>query len=162
MTSYNAILGRTDINAFQVVVSTYHVKIQFPTKNGVRMEKGDQKLARSCYVAVLRAYGIGGQVLPIEGMDVMEDEERRRKMAEDLIPIHLDPEDRKKVTYIGASLKGHLKEKLVKFLHENNDVFDWTIAAMPGIDPQLITHKLNVDPLRKPIKQNKRSFAPER
>ena len=33
---------------------------------------------------------------------------------------------------------------------------------MLGIDPQLITHELNADPLRKPIKQKKRSFAPER
>ena len=33
---------------------------------------------------------------------------------------------------------------------------------MPGIDPQLITHKLNVDSLKKPIKQKKRNFAPER
>ena len=33
---------------------------------------------------------------------------------------------------------------------------------MPGVDPELITHKLNVDPNRKTIKQKKRSFAPER
>ena len=33
---------------------------------------------------------------------------------------------------------------------------------MPGIDPGLITHKLNVDPLKKTIKQKKRNFAPER
>ena len=33
---------------------------------------------------------------------------------------------------------------------------------MPGIDPSLITHKLNMDPKRKTVKQKKRSFAPER
>ncbi|KAL8148259.1 hypothetical protein AgCh_005574 [Apium graveolens] len=38
-----------------------------------------------------------------------------------------------------------------------------TVAAdMPGINPELITHKLNVDPNRKTVKQKKRSFAPER
>ena len=129
------ILGRTDINAFQTVASTYNLKVKFPTKIGVGMEKGDQKLARSCYVAALRAYGIGGQVLPIDDMDVREDEERRGKPAEDLIPIPLDPVDPKKVTYIGASLKSPLKERLVKFLKENNDVFAWKSADMPGIDP---------------------------
>ena len=66
VTSYNAILGRTGINYFQAVASTYHLKIKFPTKNGIVMEKEDQKLARSCYIAALRADGIGGQVLPIE------------------------------------------------------------------------------------------------
>ena len=36
------------------------------------------------------------------------------------------------------------------------------MTNMPGIDPQLITHTLNVDPLRKLIKQKKKSFAPKR
>ena len=36
------------------------------------------------------------------------------------------------------------------------------MTDMPGIDPQLITHKLNVDPTMKTIKKNKRSFALER
>ena len=78
----------------------------------------------------------------------------------DLTP--LDPKDPTKVTYIDASLQGPPKEKLTKFLQENSDVFAWTAADMPGIDAQLITHKLNVDSLKKPIKQKKRSFAPER
>ena len=33
---------------------------------------------------------------------------------------------------------------------------------MPGISPDLITHKLNIDPNRKTVKQKKRNFAPER
>ena len=83
-------------------------------------------------------------------------------MAENLIPIPLDHKDPTKVTYIGASLQGPSNEKLIKFLQENTDVFTWITAEMPGIDPQLITHKLNMDSLRKPIKQKKRSFTPAR
>ena len=33
---------------------------------------------------------------------------------------------------------------------------------MRGIDPTVITHRLNVSPSFKPIKQKRRSFAPER
>ena len=33
---------------------------------------------------------------------------------------------------------------------------------MGGIDPAIITHRLNVDPSFKPVKQKRRSFAPER
>ena len=33
---------------------------------------------------------------------------------------------------------------------------------MPGIDPSVITHRLNVYPSSKPIQQKKRVFAPER
>ena len=35
VSSYNAILGRTGISAFQAVTSTYHLKIKFPSRNGV-------------------------------------------------------------------------------------------------------------------------------
>ena len=33
---------------------------------------------------------------------------------------------------------------------------------MEGIDPAIITHRLNVSPSFKPVKQKRRSFAPER
>ena len=33
---------------------------------------------------------------------------------------------------------------------------------MPGIDPSVITHRLNVHPSSKPVRQRKRVFAPER
>ena len=33
---------------------------------------------------------------------------------------------------------------------------------MPGIAPEIIQHKLNVNPDRKPIQQKRRVFAPER
>ena len=33
---------------------------------------------------------------------------------------------------------------------------------MPGIDPQVISHRHNVDPSFRPVKQKKRAMAPER
>ena len=33
---------------------------------------------------------------------------------------------------------------------------------MGGIDPEVITHRLNISPSFKPVKQKRRSFAPER
>ncbi|KAL0420909.1 UNVERIFIED_CONTAM: hypothetical protein Slati_3113800 [Sesamum latifolium] len=32
--AYNIILGRPTLNAFQAVISTYHMKIKFPTPSG--------------------------------------------------------------------------------------------------------------------------------
>ena len=163
MTSYNAILGRTWNECFpRSEASTYHLKIKFPAQNGIGMEKGDQKEALSCYEAALRANEIRGQAHPLEDMDVKEDEERHGKSDEDFIHIPLDPKDPTKVTYIGASLQGPSKENLTKFLQEYSDDFAWTVADTPGIDPQPITLMLNMDTLRKPIKQKKRSFAPKR
>ncbi|KAL8134606.1 hypothetical protein AgCh_009579 [Apium graveolens] len=150
------------IHAFKAVPSNYHLVMKFPTQNGIGEERRDQKMARSCYVASLRADGVGGQVLPIENLDIRKNDEKRGKPAEDLVSIPLAPEDPEKVTFVGATLKEPLKEKLVKFLQENSDVFAWSAADMPGIDPELITHKLNVDPNRNTMNQKKRSFAPER
>ena len=146
VTAYNAILGRMGINVFQAVASTYHMKLKFPTKNDIGMEEGDQKLARSCYVTALKA---GGKLFPLKTWMLEKMKKGEEKSAEDLIPIPLDPEDPTKVTYIGASFQGPSKEKLTKFLQENSDVFAWTAADMPGIDPQLITHKLNMESLEK-------------
>lgn len=92
-----------------------------------------------------------GQVLPIQDMDIREDDEHWGKPTENLNPIPLELGNPKKVTYIETSFKEPLKGKLITFLQENNDVFAWAMADMSGIDPQLITHKLNIDPTRKKI-----------
>ncbi|XP_074323599.1 uncharacterized protein LOC141660510 [Apium graveolens] len=160
--TYNTIMGRTGIHAFKDVPSTYHMVLKFPTRNGIGEARGDQKMAHSCYIAALRPDGTGGQVLPIEDKDVQENDELRGKPAEDLVPIPLDPLDPEKVTYIRASLDKPLKGRITTFLQENNDVFAWTAADMPGIDPNLITHRLNIDPTRKAVKQRKRTYAPDR
>ncbi|KAK3031549.1 hypothetical protein RJ639_035462 [Escallonia herrerae] len=52
--SYNGFLGRTGLNRLQVVASTYHLLMKFPMSRGVKFVKGDQMLARRCYVASCR------------------------------------------------------------------------------------------------------------
>ncbi|KAK2997405.1 hypothetical protein RJ639_024873 [Escallonia herrerae] len=41
------------------------------------------------------------------------------------------------------------------------DIFTWTATDISGIDPKVITHKLNVDLSKKHVKQRKGTFAPE-
>ena len=47
--AYNIILGRTALNKAKAVISTHHLKVKFPTPNGIGEMKGDQKSARECY-----------------------------------------------------------------------------------------------------------------
>ncbi|KAL5566413.1 hypothetical protein UlMin_029577 [Ulmus minor] len=54
---------------------------------------------------------------------------------------------------IGSALTGQFKEDLIVFLREHRDVFAWSHEDMPGIDPNVIVHRLNIDPNFKPIKQ---------
>ena len=47
--TYNIILGRPALNRLRVVMSTYHLKVKFPTAHRVGKIKGEQVLARECY-----------------------------------------------------------------------------------------------------------------
>ncbi|XP_074351539.1 uncharacterized protein LOC141690635 [Apium graveolens] len=94
--------------------------------------------------------------------DIRDNDEKRGKPYEDLIPDPVAPENPEKVTFIGASLEEPLRGRLLRLLQENSDVFAWLATDMPSIDPELITHKLNMDLNRKTVKQRKKSFAPER
>ena len=63
---------------------------------------------------------------------------------------------------IGSKLTEGLRRRLVDILRFNSDCFAWSHADMPGIDPEIIMHKLQVDPLHQPVRQKRRKFAPER
>ncbi|KAL2243756.1 UNVERIFIED_CONTAM: hypothetical protein Sindi_0493600 [Sesamum indicum] len=47
--TYNVILGRPGLNSFRAVISTYHMKMKFPTEYGIGEVSCDQKKARKCY-----------------------------------------------------------------------------------------------------------------
>ena len=51
---------------------------------------------------------------------------------------------------------------MITFLKVHHDCFAWSHADMTGVDPEVITHKLEVDPDYPPVRQKRRKFAPER
>ena len=91
--------------------------------------------------------------------------EEKRIVAEPtevLEDISLDENNPERCTRVGADLEEKIKKDLIHFLKKNIDVFAWSHENMPGIDPSVITHRLNVCPSSKPVWQKKRVFAPER
>ena len=50
---YTAILGRPWLHSIEAVSSTLHVKIKFPTEQGIAVIRGDQQVARQCLIAVV-------------------------------------------------------------------------------------------------------------
>ena len=50
------------------------------------------------------------------------------------------------------------KEQLATLLKKYMDVFAWTYDEMPGLDPGLVVHSLNVDLRVKPVVQLARVF----
>ncbi|GKV52265.1 hypothetical protein SLEP1_g58853 [Rubroshorea leprosula] len=47
--AFNAILGRATLCELKTVISQPHLCMKFPTPQGVRVLKGNQKMARACY-----------------------------------------------------------------------------------------------------------------
>lgn len=54
--------------------------------------------------------------------------------------------------------RGGEKRKLVALLKGYRDVFSWSYEEMQGLDLKLVTHKLNVGPKSKPMKQPARKY----
>ena len=88
-------------------------------------------------------------------------EEKDEDKVEALEVVELVEGQVTKTTRIGTTLSLEMRAKLVQFLKENLDVFVWSHEDMPGIAPEIIQHKLNVNPDRKPVQQKQRVFAPE-
>ena len=62
---------------------------------------------------------------------------------------------------IGSSMEEGGKIKVLLLLIQNVDVFAWSLYEVPGVDPEFIMHKLNVDPSFTPKKQKPRRSAKE-
>ncbi|KAK2997729.1 hypothetical protein RJ639_025983 [Escallonia herrerae] len=104
--AYNAILGLPALNQLQAVVSTYHLKMKFPTKNRIKEVKGDQTTARQCYVTSCRSKN--KEALIIE--DPREDTKMQRgQPVENLVSIEVYPGYKDKTVRIGLNLKEDTK-----------------------------------------------------
>ena len=133
-------------------MSTYHLSVKFPTEYRVGQVQGDQLAARECYLAML-AMDEQVQTMNIEARRVVAEP------TEALENISLDEDNPEKNTKVGEDLEEKTKKALVHFLRKNIDVFASSHEDIPGIDPSVITHRLNVYPSSKPIRQKKRVFA---
>ncbi|KAM1986769.1 hypothetical protein ACFX15_034117 [Malus domestica] len=63
---------------------------------------------------------------------------------------------------IGTTLSPPIRLALIFFLQENTEVFAWSYEDMPGIYPDIICHRLSIDPKTKPVRQKRRSYDAER
>ncbi|KAF8088966.1 hypothetical protein N665_0523s0012 [Sinapis alba] len=76
--------------------------------------------------------------------------------------VGIDPDHPDRTVGIGSELSIDLTTELTTFLRANKSTFAWTTADIPGIDSTITSHRFNVDPTYKPIKQKHRKLGPER
>ena len=150
--SYNVIIRRPTLNRWKAATSTYCLKVKFLTDSGIDEVKGDQVLARECYQAVLAAKENHAWVI----------EEKEANEMEAMETVTLDRDEIDKTTRIGTTLSPAMSASLIQFLQQNLDVFVWSHEDMSGIPTEIIQHKLNVNPVSKPMQQRQRVFAPKR
>ncbi|XP_028099377.1 uncharacterized protein LOC114298916 [Camellia sinensis] len=159
--AYNVILGRTTLNAFQSVTSTYPLALKFLTDHGVDTVRGEQTVARECYVISLKEVKMK-EAMIIEGLDVRDKKELiKGEPMEELIGVSINSDDPTKTAKISSQLSPHAKADLTTLLTEHKDVFAWIHADMLGIDPAFITHCLSIEPQFRPFRQKQRIFHPE-
>ena len=107
--SYNVIIRRPTFNKWKAATSTYCLKVNFPTDNGVDKVKGDQVLTRECYQAVLAAKENHTWMI----------EEKDEDKVEVLEVMELVEGQVTKTMRIGTTLSLEMRAKLVQFLKEN-------------------------------------------
>ena len=83
----------------------------------------------------------------------LQEEESITGPIEILVEISMGPTEPSRVIKVGKGLSDKLAKKLTDFLLKNQDVFSWTHTDMVGIHPEIMCHRLIIDPQAKPMCQ---------
>ncbi|WJX29971.1 hypothetical protein P8452_18558 [Trifolium repens] len=98
-----------------------------------------------------------------EGLARLLEQEQKeiQPYQEPIEVINLGTNEDKKGIKIGASLQEDIKRSLVSLLQEYVDVFAWSYQDMPGLDTNIVVHRLPLRPECPPVKQKPRRTRPD-
>jgi len=154
---FDTIVGRPWLHQMRAAPSVYYQCVKFVSPTGEKTILGSQKQARACYMSEFRKMPQKEENIPLACDLSVKDP------AKDLSStVPLDEISPEKSVNFGNGLPPELRRDLLSFLKQNIKTFAWSAADMPGIDINVASHDLNVDPTFKPIKQKRRKLGPER
>ncbi|CAL9019579.1 unnamed protein product, partial [Prunus brigantina] len=81
------------------------------------------------------------------------------EVEDPLQEINLGTEEDPRPTFISALLKEPIKDELIALLQEFRDCFAWHYHEMPGLDRELVEHKLPIKEGYLPVKQARRRMS---
>ncbi|KAL0453598.1 UNVERIFIED_CONTAM: hypothetical protein Slati_1337900 [Sesamum latifolium] len=149
--AYNVILGRPGLNLFRAVVSTYHQKMKFPTKNGTGEVSYDQREARKCYNLSLRKVGQEERMKRKEREETEERKDSKKFKPERIEPaeehksIELVVGEPDKTTRIGSNMSKSFETMMIEFLRRSIDMFAWSPSDFKGATYQRLVNKMFKD-----------------
>ncbi|CAA0810386.1 Unknown protein, partial [Striga hermonthica] len=169
--SYNIIMGRTSLNAFQAVVSTYHMTIKYPVGENVGEIAGDQLTSRSCYQTTVsnnrqlakRQAESGGGSRSKENRQKVEKGKEKMDIqpGEEVEEVQMIEGCEKRKFRIGRDLGEPVRSRLIQLVREFADIFAYTAEELTGISAEVIEHRLNIDLSVRPVKQKRRHHGAE-
>nr|XP_043625708.1 uncharacterized protein LOC122597141 [Erigeron canadensis] len=153
---YNIILGRPAMRKLGMVPSPVHAIVKFPTPKGIGSVKTEPRPEVQC-----------SQIRALDSGKCSKQNENLKIETEKIFINDKFPDQR---IMIGKQLPTEYKRKLKEVLNKNKDVFAWTPADMTGVPRELkingevfdTQHRRNTRPHLEPIKQKRRSLAPDR
>ena len=67
--------------------------------------------------------------------------------------INLEIGEGKKEVKVGTGMTAPIRQGLITLLEEYQDIFAWSYQDMPGLDLDIVQHKLPLNPGSSPVKQ---------
>ncbi|XP_031263951.1 uncharacterized protein LOC116122187 [Pistacia vera] len=174
--TYNVILGRPILDDLSGVTSVRYQAMRFSTSGGVATIKCCTKESRECNNRAINAaqkWSHRKTMIIVESkpnLGSLEDtidprihkEEPAAGLIEKLLEIRVSEEDPTRVLKIGSILTREIDDNLIGFLKRNLNVFVWVYANMVGISPEVMCHRLHLDPQAQPIRKKRRAMDAER
>jgi len=171
-TSYNVLIGRSSLNTLSAVISTPHLAMKFPSPSGdILTVHCNQRLACECYMASLRPQlpiqqtnhierpPGSGIALSGEDLDPRVGRDVRLEPVEETSPLEL-PNGHS--INLGTGLNSDEGVIITPVLVGNTNLFAWSAADLPGVDPLVASHKLSIYKEARYISQKKRKLGEER
>ena len=91
--------------------------------------------------------------VPGELARLLQQEERAIQPHEEPVEIiNLGTEEDRKEVKIGANLELSVKQRLTQMLHDYMEIFAWSYEDMPGLDTDIVVHRLPTKEDFPPVK----------
>ncbi|GKV11259.1 hypothetical protein SLEP1_g22525 [Rubroshorea leprosula] len=85
----------------------------------------------------------------------------RVDVQDPLKEVNLGTEAEPRITFVSGLLPPGMRDQIICLLHEFKDYFAWDYSKMPGLDRELVEHRLPINKGYKPYKQPPRRMSPK-